>query len=261
MLNLIRADLYRLAHGKTLWVTTGLLSLFALLMGSGIFAPTLRMTIGHNRVEQSSPLINGAQAPFVLMASPEYLLYALLPLLIAVACADFTHGAIKNTLSRGRSRAQVYAARLLLASLIGIALDLLQIALALVAGASALGFGQPFNPAYFGRLAEVFLLQMPLILGVISTGIFLTFLFQRIIPTVGVYLLGFTTIFMLTTLWAANPAEFRLWLRYDILYGLRMIATQVLPSPDAFRWAALGAGTMLASTALGILAFQKSDLR
>ncbi len=261
MLNLIKADLYRLAHGKALWVAAGLLSLFSLLTGSGIFAPTLRMTVGHNRFEQTSKFFSGSQAPFVLLASPEYLLYAILPILMVVAGADFTHGAMKNTLSRGRSRAQVYAARLLLASLIGMALDFLQIALALAAGAIALGFGQPFNAAYFGKLAEVFLLQLPLILGIISIGILLVFTFRRAFPAGVAYLLLFTAALILTTLWSSHPAEFGFLLQYDILYGLRMIATQVLPTQDIFRWIVVGAGTLLVSTALGILVFQKSDVR
>ncbi len=261
MQNLIRADLYRLAHGKALWVTAGLLSLFALLTGSGIFAPTLRMTVGNNRVEQSSTFLSGSQAPFVLLASPQYLIYAILPILIGVACADFTHKAMKNTLSRGRSRAQVYVARLFLASLIGLALDFLQAALALAAGTIALGFGQPFNAAYLEKLAEVFLLQLPLILGIISIGAFLVILFRQALPAVAAYLLLFTAAIVLTTLWASNPAEFSRLLQYDILYGLRMIATQVLPSQDTFRWVALGVGTLLVSTGLGILAFQKSDVR
>ncbi len=261
MLNLIRADLFRLARGKTLWVTAGLLSLFSLLTGSGIFAPTIRMTVGNNRVEQSSKLINGSQAPFALMAFPEFLIYAILPVLIAAACADFTHRTIQNTLSRGCSRRQVYVSRLLLVCLIGMILDLLQIALALVAGAAALGINQPLNGVYFEQLAEVFLLQIPLVLGIVSTGVLLVFLFRRDFTAAVVYLLLLTAAFMLTTLWASHPAQYSPLLQFDILYGLRVVATQTLKVQEVFHWIALGAGTLLVSTALGILTFEKSDVR
>lgn len=262
MLDLIRADLYRLVHGKALWVTSGALALFCLLAGSGLFSPTFRMTVGPDRVEQVSRIASGSQAPFSLMAAPGFLVLFFLPILITVACTDFTTGAIRNQLARGSSRAGVYGARLLLACLIGVVFDLLQVALPLISGAIVQGFGQPLDAGYLAKLAEVFLLQLPLYLGVISIGICLVFLSRKAGISIAAYLVIFGGAQLLTAVWTSFPGRVAPLLRYELLYSLRQaVAVQSLAAQDVARMVVLATGYLLLPTALGIVAFQKSDIQ
>ncbi len=261
MLNLINADIFRLVHEKMLWITTCILSLFYLLAGSGKFTPTFRMNVANHQVEQVNIIQSGAQSPFSLMASPFFLVYFFLPILITVAGSDFSTGAIKNTLSRGFTRPQIYFSKLILVWVIGSIFDLLLITLTLISGTILLGFGQPLDAGYLGELGEVFLLQLPLFLGVISIGICLFFLTRRTAIATLVYLLLFTAAQFANTLLSSFPVKFGNILRYEILYCLKQaVALQNLHGQDLARIVFVGAGYIVITSLLGILVFQKIDI-
>lgn len=262
MLKMIRADIYRLIHGKTLWVTTGLLTLFYILEGSGKFATKLNANIGTNHYEQVSKILSGAQAPFSAMASPEFLIYFFLPLLIVIACTDFSSDAIKNTLAKGVSRVQFYFSKLMLAYVIGIVFALLQVALPLISGTVTLGFGQPLTAGYFVTLAEVFLLQLPLYLGVISVGIFLIFLTRRTAIVNVIYLVLFMVGQLIITILTLFSNKFIELLRYELVYCLKQaISLPNLAAQDIVRIVLVGFGYMIIMSSLGIYVFQKSDIK
>ncbi len=260
MLNLVRADLYRLAHGKTLWITALVLALFSLLVGTGRFSPNFRMTLGSHRIEQVTQISSGAQAPYALLSAPEFLILLFLPILIVVACTSFTSGAIKNTLTRGNPRSLVYLSKLLLSCAIGVVFDFLQIVLALISGTIALGFGRPLNWNYFGNLASAFLLQLPLYFGVISIGVCLVFLFWRPAIVSVVYLVIFAAADLWGTAQLLVPGQHP-WLRYELLSCLKQAASLPgLAVEDIVRIAALGTGYLIVMGLLGILIFQKRDI-
>jgi ABC-2 type transport system permease protein len=260
MLNLIRADVYRLVHGKMLWVTTGGLALFYFLGGTGKFTPTFRTTVGSNRIEQAGIILSGSQAPFAFMASPVFLIYFFLPLIVMVAGADFSSGAVKNTLAKGVSRFQFYLSKLLLAYIIAIVFDLLQVGLPLLSGTIILGFGRSLDAGYLEGLAEAFLLQLPLFLGVVSVGVFLIFLARNTIVASLAYLGLFTAAQFVAFTMPAPSANLAGLLPDGILNGLRLaVASPGLTAQDIIRMVALGAGYMMVMTLLGMLVFQKSD--
>lgn len=261
MLNLIRADFYRLVHGKMLWVTTGIFALFYSLGGTGKFTPTFRTTIGGNQIERAGKILSGSQAPYALMSSPVFIIYFFLPLLITVACADFSSGAIKNTLAKGGSRLQYYFSKLLLVYILGTAFDLLQVGLPLISGTIVLGFGQALNAGYFEKLLEVFLMQLPLFGGVISVGMFLVFLTRKTVVASLAYLGLFTAAQYGAFIETSLSGDFAHLLHYDILYCLRLaVSSPGLTTQEIIRMVALGCGYMFGTTLLGVLVFQKSDI-
>lgn len=262
MLRLLKADLYRLYRGKTLWITSGILVIFYILDGAGKVAANLRANVGGNVYEQTNKVLTGSQAPFSALASPEFLIYFLLPVLIVTACTDFSANAIKNTLSRGVSRARLYLSKLLLSFVICIVYFILEIVLTLVSGTVALGFGQSFDSAYVGKLTEVFLLQLPLFLGIVSIGIFLVFLTHRTAVVNAVYLIMFTAAQLIVTILTVMSSRFDSVGEYELTYCLKQAVTvQSLSAQDVTRIILLGVGYIVIMTLLGIFIFQKSDMK
>ncbi len=261
MLNLMRADLYRLFHGRTLWLTLAALSLFCLFAGSGRFSPIFRVTFGGRRVEQVSQVTSGAQAPFALMASPEYLIYFFLPVLLVIACSDFSTGAIQNTLSKGHPRSRVYLARLILSSFIAVVFALFGIVLPLISGTLLLGFGMPLTVGYFEKLAVTYLLQLPLFLGIISLGILLAFLMRKLALVAAIYLVLFTAAWLAVTVLPAVSGPWATLLNGEILFNLEQaVSWPVLSPTDIIRIASLGIVYVLITTGLGVFIFQRSDI-
>ena len=91
MLNIIRADIHRLRHGKAVPLTFLILLL-------GVFAGTM---------------ITEVAAPGVVLAEYGLVVPFLLALIYVVCAPDFNSSTIKNGVAAGISRGKIYAARLI----------------------------------------------------------------------------------------------------------------------------------------------------
>ena len=117
MINLMKADIYRIFRGKGLYITIGFMLLLWFLQSFGMME-----SIGISSESMESPdvivsKLTGSAVPLIMMRANDNLLYILLPIIIFIASVDFSSGTVKNILINGISRTKYYFSKLILAML------------------------------------------------------------------------------------------------------------------------------------------------
>ncbi|MDR3315505.1 MAG: hypothetical protein LBS98_03365 [Coriobacteriales bacterium] len=239
MFNIIRADLYRLSHGKVIYSTYALL--FAGIAMGALFS------------EYPAPLVVTTQITLVIPF--------ILAIIYAVCAPDFNTAAIKNALANGSPRTSLYAARLILSFLLSELLYLLGIA---VNFAAELISPAPPEMAYVGSSATLLTsiaTQSFMILAMVATGCAIIFISRRGVVCIAVFLALFFGVSIALSIISFAGVE---WIvSYDFTYTMGRFAAQFgdLEQAELIRGLALGAFYLLASTALGVVLFRRSEIK
>lgn len=236
MLNIIRADIHRLCHGKAVPLTFLILLL-------GVFGGTM---------------ITEAPAPDLIFGEFILVVPFFLALIYAVCAPDFNHSTIKNSVAAGVPRGKLYAARLVLSTLLCELLFLCAVAV-----------------NYLGKLVfptETVQVTASLdLVGAIASLCFMTFamaacgcaiaFITRRGAILNVAFLGlFFGVQIVLSLVAGNLGE--QILNYDFLYNVQMLAYfELLPTGQIIRALTVGAVYLVASTVLGVLLFRRVELK
>jgi len=120
MLNLIRADFYRLTRGKTLYATlAGVIVLAGLVVlppgGGGVFGMSMQVAMEYPNGPMGAGVmleLTGVLAFGYLFASTYSLAYLLVLVVLSVAVAGFSGGAVRNSTAAGIERKQYYLSTL-----------------------------------------------------------------------------------------------------------------------------------------------------
>jgi len=273
MLNIIRADFYRIIRGKALYITLGVLIAFIVLQavsGTGNVGVNMGSTAGATEAEMLSNTLeeimeitkaNGMNAPFIMAGVTANLVYFLLPLIICFAGIDFSSGAVKNVLSRGVSRTKYYFAKLIPVLFFAVIIQVLNLVLTTVVATIRHGFGD-YTTDWLVSVLKVYGIQALLMLAIACVGVFIVFLTKKTSAATSLslaFLLVPTMIFFL--LGMISPKLENL-INYDLVTNINQMANfSELPSGDITRALLLSAFYIIAGTVAGIAVFKKSDIK
>jgi hypothetical protein len=239
MFNIIRADLYRLLHGKAIYIT------YALLL-AGVAAGSL---------------LSEYPAPLVITTQIVLVIPFILAIIYAVCAPDFNTGAVKNALASGSSRTSLYAARLVLSFLFSELLYLLGIA---VNFAVELVSPAPPEMAYTGSpatLLESIGAQSFMLLAMVAAGCAIIFITQRGAVLNAVFLALFIGLSLVLTMLSFTGAEWIAAFDFTRTTGLFAAQSGSLEQADLIRGLTLGAVYLLASTVLGVALFRRCEVK
>ena len=266
MMNIIRADIYRIVRGKGIFIT------FAILLALNILvvATSDGGTIGINMGELEEALgYDYAEAQFdglhiveVLYTNTDNLAYYLLPLFILVAAPMFSHGTIKNSLSCGMSRVKLYFAKLLLSSGLSLLMLLFYILSGILIATIIRGYGGTPPDGYLLNILKICSAQFFLLLALNCVGIFLIFISQRTAAVIGIYL-AFCLVpaLIIMFLMGANPDAIKLY-DFDLLGNIQKLGHMgALKRPDFIKAFATGTFYIVASTIGGIALFKRAEIK
>jgi ABC-type transport system involved in multi-copper enzyme maturation permease subunit len=270
MLNIIKADLYRILRGKGFYITIILLLAFIILQTSASSVGTIGvymtyeedMDTGTIISEDGGKLFTGMSATFEMMSVTDTLLFFILPFIIFIGSADFSAGTAKNVLANGMPRIKYYLSKLILSCIFCIAVLSLNVILPVVVGTIKNGFGGTLDIGYVGKLARPFLSQLFICIAVTCVGVFFVFATKRTAAVNGAYIaFYFVPILTLFTIVQFN-SNLEFLYNYDISLNIRkLILIDLLDSADIIRAFAIGAFYIIASTIGGILLFKKSEVK
>ena len=197
MLNIMRADLYRLFRSKGFYITTALFLMFIFMQitagnAGGVGAVPVAVIDGSDSVigitaHAELAEFTGITAPFHMMVSTDVLLFFILPLIIFIAADDFSARTVKNVLSNGVSRIKYYTAKLILSCIFCIIILSLNIVIPIIAGTIQNGFGGEFNTEFIRLVLRPFAAQLFMCLAVTCVGIFFVFVTKRTAAVIGAY--------------------------------------------------------------------------
>lgn len=262
MLNAIRADIYRIVRGKTLYITFALLIILALLevlpASSGANIGINTDVINMNFSQQSG---TGAVSARQLLTVMDNLIYFLIPMFITVAMSIFSCGAVKNSLSAGMSRVKLYFSKWILCSILCVLLMLVYIILGVLATTVVRGFGD-WTGAYFLSILQAFGAQMVLLLAFSSVGVFLSFTVRNSTAVTGIYIAFALVPAMVVGILGDTYAFFTKYYNYDMTMCMKLFSyIENMKNTEIIRGLVIGMGYILVSTIAGIAIFRKAEIK
>ena len=260
MQNIIRADLYRIFKSKGVYITSAVFLglLFLTLFTNG----TIGVGTGIMPESLGDLSVTGANAPFIAMEEADLLLYFMLPLVIFIACADFSSGTVKNVLSSGVSRSKYYASKLLLSCVFCVVLITAKVVIATASATLIHGFGGVFGIDYAVSVLKPFLMQLFLLISATCVCVFLVFTTKKTAAVNGIYIAwAFVPILILSMLMDVSENAVEL-MHYDLTLNIKAFANfTARTSEDISRALIICGFYILASTVMGIVLFNRSEIK
>jgi hypothetical protein len=238
MLNIIRADIHRLRHGKAV-------PLAFLILMLGVFAGSM---------------ISDAPAPLIVTVEFVLVMPFILALVYAVCAPDFNHSAIKNSVAAGISRGKIYAARLTLSTLLCELLFLCAIAVSFLA---KLVFPTPVGVAAAGSTLEITIAVASLcfmVFAMVACGCAIAFITRRGAILNVVFLGLFIGVQIVVSL-LAGSAALEQSMSYEFMYNTATLGHIQVPTSEIIRALAVGAVYLVVGTVLGVLLFRRAELK
>ncbi|MCL2405475.1 MAG: ABC transporter permease [Defluviitaleaceae bacterium] len=278
MSKLFRADIYRILQGKALFITlVVMLAINVLMIVSYHMMQTRRIdaitiTIGNEAQLENQeqwealidelPAMNSVNVLNVLTQNMENMFFFLLPIIIVVAGAIFTHGTVKNDVSFGISRTQLYMSKLLLSMIISALFLVFYIASGVIIAAIVGGLGSPAPTGHWANFVQVIGAQYVLITAMICIGTFLAFTTKRTAAVNGAYIaIIFVPALVISILSVANPSLERL---FDFNITSQVMNLSNIRYMQASEIAtALGVGVfwILVTTLGGLALFKRTEIK
>jgi len=275
MMNIIRADLFRIFRGKAVYISFSIVVLLVLLTvfvfrvapQTGVQVSTLDseysesiesfedFVLGGDRV------ITGADAAGMGLSSMDIMVFFFLPIISVVALAMFSTGAIKNELSNGLNRIKLYFSKLILSFVLSVIFMIAYLFMMILFASIFEGFGY-WGDGLMLDVALSFAGLTLVTLAFCSVGIFMSFVFQRSGAVIGIYIaLVFAPGMIIMLLAIAFPdvmdlLNFDLFTQYQFFSDIRS-----LEASELIRGIAVCLSFILVPTIAGISIFKRSEIK
>ena len=279
MMNILRADIYRIIRGKGLYISLAVLIVVIAMSslsggtmgvsyGGMVVLDETMEAIGNDTTEQLAAersaafrAPTGAEALAKSASSSNNVLFFMLPLVIFVSIVDFSSGGAKNTLAGGVNRAKFYFSKLLLSFFLCALFLLIYVLLSILLASVFNGFGGSFDGAFVMLVVKILLTQLWLCLAGVCVANFFAFLFRS--PAfVGVYiaflLLPPLLIFALTFIneWFSKLFDYELTMNIGLMANMG-----ALSAGEVIRVMLIGAGYIAAAGVGGLAIFKRAEIK
>ena len=277
MMNIIRADMYRIVRGKGLYITLVVLLAVIVLqivggsnMNAGVNTETIDITSmdmenfdrGSFNIADFFHSPTGVEAPFQVMGATSNILYILLPLIIIISAADFTSGAARNALTSGVSRFKFYCSKLILSCIFCAALLIVYVLFSIIVATIINGFGGPLNMTYVSDVLKVFLPQLLLCLAGACVTHFFVFTFKRSAAAIGINIAFLLLPSVLILILSFISGWFKNLFDYELTSNIGALAKiSSMSSGDIIRTLLVGAGYIVLAAFGGFFVFKKAEIR
>jgi hypothetical protein len=238
MFNIILADIHRLRHGKAVPLT------FLILM-LGVFGGSM---------------LSDAPAPLIVTTEFILIMPFILALVYAVCAPDFNHSTIKNSVATGIPRGKIYAARLILSTVLSEVLLLCAVAVNYLAKLVA---PPPLEVAPAGTSLEIVIAVASLcfmVFAMVACGCAIAFITRRGAILNVVFLGLFIGVQIVVSLVAGSAALEQL-MSYEFMYNTSVLGYIQVPTDGIIRALSVGAVYLVVGTVLGVLLFRRAELK
>jgi len=253
MMNIIRADIYRITRNK---------GIIANFIGIAVSSALLIIIFGF--FGEGREYANAVDAAMGLFELSNMAIIFVLPIFTIVAAPIFRDGTVKNEVSWGISRATLYITRLLIITVLVILLRIVLFASGMLTATIFFGFGDA--PAGFWlEFFQIFGSQLFLFIAASWLGVFIVFTIQNAYAVIEVWA-GLLLMPMLIANSleqfniAPNAVEFIR--RIDLAEGISRLANMSeLDTGALLRIFAIGAFWLILPTVFGLIGFQAKEIK
>ena len=260
MLNLMKADMYRIVRGKGLYISLALILTFVLLT---LFVfRTASMAVGVQEYRPAVTYVTSVAASQLALDNVAGMIHIFfIPMFVVVAMAAFSSGAVKNELTVGISRGKFYLAKFALSVLLCLLLLVFNLALSVLLALPIDGAGD-WGDGHVANLLQSFGLQALVMLALVSVGIFLSFVTRKTAATIGLFL-SFVFVPSLVIAILAEAIEGAMdWLRFDLAAQLQFFSNvSLIDNAQIIRGVVLAVAFIVVPTVVGLAIFRKAEVK
>jgi ABC-2 type transport system permease protein len=267
MLNTIRADVYRLLHGKAIYVTFAVYLGLIIMQFVSVVAvssqPVMGVQVSYDEVSEVAVIppsgfsFTASSASLLVMSNFQLLVFIALALIYAVSGADFNFGTAQNTVAAGLSRGTVYFSKLITSFVLIELFYLVILVAAALVGAAMGGAGdESFVPSFLSAFGT----QSLMVLALASTGTALACITRKGAALIATYLVIFVgAAAVLFTVGAMLDVDLT---AYDFLTASSFAAIiGELPFDEAVKVFVVTLIYLAASMVLGPTLFRRAEIR
>lgn len=277
MINMMKADFYRILKGKAIYFTILVIILLSAISIIGLSAGHIGLAVSSN-VDMRDPefteklmeaktlkevrKVMKNEGAFPLdkeeLGTNINLYYLFIVIVVIILCTDFSNKSIKNTLSSAITREKYYLSKALL--VFGICTILVLFHNYAFYFANLLINGKAFTSSLL-EITELTLIQLPLIYGIISLLICFAYLFQKT-STFNTIAIPFVMVFQLIVMGITNLLKIKAdWFyNYEIQFALAKLADH--PTGDyIMRCMFLGIIYIVVFNLIGYYAFKSTEIK
>ena len=265
MVRLMRADFYRIFRGKAIYVTFVLMIIYLLLQVNAHNTGTnvgIHFTVEDGIENIASATLTGVVAAQMILHSINELVFFLLPLMIAVAMAAFSSGAVKNELSTGLSRPLFCLSKWLTSAILCTAFMLVYVLGAVAIGIASGGVGD-LSHGVLSTILSAFGMQLLFVLAFNSLGIFLCLVTRKSAVVTAVFVaFAMAPPMLAALLHGVFPTFVEEYIYYDLWIQFTLFAQMANRSAvDIARGLAVGLGYAALLLAAGIALFKRAEIK
>lgn len=197
MFNIVKADIKRLTHSKSIFVLP-ILILVVTSMFSALFAGLkyvmsldLSAVLGES-MDALASLGNIANTGYdmtIMNLQSDTLIYVMIVILLSVSAFDFSAGTVKNMLSIGKTKYQIYISKLITSCLWTVLAVIFYAFSSTLTG--AIFFGFDVTGQQISNICLITLQQIPIYLSVIAIGHMFVFMTQKVASSMLLYIGSF----------------------------------------------------------------------
>jgi len=264
MLNMLRADIYRITRGKALYVNLVVLILFNIMVVGTQSIAGINFSIAWESMGITPPEIgfDGLGSAALLYTRLDNTIFFLLSLVCIAGMSIFTCNTVKNDISFGISRAKLYLSKLVLSVGLCVLLVLFYMGTGMLMATFLRGFGGPAPAGFWLNLFQTLGAQMFAMLAMVCLVNFLIFAFRCSGSVIAMFFaICFAPTMIVGLIMLAFPGALR-FLELDLMFTINRLGFfSQLGTRTVIASLAVSALYMVATTLGGIALFRRAEIK
>lgn len=269
MLNLIKADVYRILRGKGFYIALAFLITMYVLQALGEFG-SIGVNVSNTEqgkealevLQPNTEALLGMNAPMYLLRTADNYLYFLLVFIVIIASADFSDGSTKNVLSCGVSRLQYYTSKLIMSWGVAILLVVTSVVVPTLLITVKNGFGNPVDSLWLEHSLKAYSLLILFFMAMTGIGIFFVFATRKTAAVYGLYIAFCMAPLTIIGILSMISDRYIKFFKYEFILNIRNLADiQIFTSADYQRVIMIGMVYLVVSVLAGYQLFRRCDIK
>jgi ABC-2 type transport system permease protein len=264
MLNLLRSDFYRLFRSRAFYICT-LVAIFLHAIGIFVMKWSITMVSNMNTQVEGVPLTLPYKdgLSYGLSALSDGNVHLLIAIFISVfITAEFTHGTMKNVVSKGFQRLQIYLSKFVTMITAAFLMICAMVIISTICGTIVIGSFGSFTGTMVGLSLSIIGVEFLLHAALTAMFILVAMVVRSSGGVIAINILGMSlapAIYSLIEYIFKNKFQFS---KYGLLKNIQFYYLNTTATGEDFiRSILVGLVFLAASTAIGIFAFKKMDVK
>jgi ABC-2 type transport system permease protein len=255
MINLIKAELFKLKRNKTFWVLIGVVTALYALLNYLVIIDWWNMSTGFNDIGLKE--FNALE----MMKTPIVFNLGISTLAGFFINSDYTNGTIKNQILSGNKRSHIYLSKLIVFSLGVIVISVILPVVTAILETILLGHSEIYSPSTVNYLIRSFSLYTIIIIAYSAIIMFISSLTGESGKTIIITIMMTIILFVIEKLLAPMNEITKVIYENSIFYQIYQAFNPVLTTNEIIKNIFISIATLCIITYFGITIFKRKEIK